>query len=207
MREGIESNIYTTTGSISTTLFPVCSWRGVSGLFSNAAKFVSSMDDTRGEAALQFLVKMCAGAQSTDYVQERCANHELMKQLIHYCFTTSRTNRVLQAGRVASRVLQGFVALVERDVLTFTEHMNDDANSNAQHQAIESVCALAEAFPKEAVEPFGDFCLMINTMKKDERIEACRDQLFERLFNVCCIASASRQSSPANGNDFSDDSA
>ena len=43
-------------------------------------------------------------------------------------------------------------------------------------------------------------------MKKDERIEVCRDQLFERLFNVCCIASASRQS-PANGNDFSDDSA
>jgi len=175
-------------------------------LFSNAAKFVSSMDDTRGEAALQFLVKMCAGAQSTDYARERCANHELMKQLIHYA-TASEDKPCFTSGTVASRVLQGFVALVERDVLTFTEHMNDDANSNAQHQAIEFVCALAEAFPKEAVEPFGDFCLMINTMKKDERIEACRDQLFERLFNVCCIASASRQSSPANGNDFSDDSA
>ena len=72
---------------------------------------------------------MCAGAQSTDYARERCANHELMKQLIHYA-TASEDKPCFTSGTVASRVLQGF-ALVERDVLTFTEHMNDDANSNA----------------------------------------------------------------------------
>ena len=172
-------------------------------LFTNAAKFVSSMDDKRGEAALQFLIKMCSGAQSKDYARERYANLELIKQLIHYA-TASENKPCFTSGIVASRVLQVFVALVERDVLTFTEHVDDDENKNVQLQAIQFVCTLAEAFPKKAVEPFGDFCLMINTTKKDERIEPCREPLFERLFNVCCIATASRK---PNEDGFSDDSA
>ena len=175
-------------------------------LFSNAAMFLSSLDDKRGETALQFLVKMCSGGQSTDYARERFGNLELMRLLIHYA-TVCENKPCFTSWTVASRVLQVFVALVERDVLTFTEHMKDDANSNVQHQAIEFVCTLAEAFPKETVEPFGDFCLMINTIKKNERIEACRDHLFERLFNVCCIASASRKLSALKENDFSDESA
>lgn len=175
-------------------------------LFTNAAKFVSSMDDKRGEAALQFLIKMCTGAQSTDYTRERYANLELIKQLIHYA-TASENKPCFTSGIVASRVLQVFVALVERDVLTFTEHMDDDENKNVQLQAIQFVCALAEAFPKKTVEPFGDFCLMINTTKKDERIEPCREPLFERLFNVCCIATASRKPLSSNADEFSDDSA
>ena len=175
-------------------------------LFTNAAKFVSSMDDKRGEAALQFLIKMCAGAQSTDYTRERYANLELIKQLIHYA-TASENKPCFTSGIVASRVLQVFVALVERDVLTFTEHVDDDENKNVQLQAIQFVCALAEAFPKKTVEPFGDFCLMINTTKKDERIEPCREPLFERLFNVCCIATASRKPLSSNEDEFSDDSA
>ena len=70
-------------------------------------------------------------------------------------------------------------------------------------KAIEFACALAEAFPKEAVEPFGDFLFDDQHDEKDERIEGMqRPTLRKRLFNVCCIASASRQSSPANGNDF-----
>ena len=175
-------------------------------LFTNAAKFVSSMDDKRGEAALQFLIKMCAGAQSTDYTRERYANLELIKQLIHYA-TASENKPCFTSGIVASRVLQVFVALVERDVLTFTEHVDNDENKNVQLQAIQFVCALAEAFPKKTVEPFGDFCLMINTTKKDERIEPCREPLFERLFNVCCIATASRKPLSSNEDEFSDDSA
>jgi len=175
-------------------------------LFTNAAKFVSSMDDKRGEAALQFLIKMCTGAQSTDYTRERYANLELIKQLIHYA-TASENKPCFTSGIVASRVLQVFVALVERDVLTFTEHVDNDENKNVQLQAIQFVCALAEAFPKKTVEPFGDFCLMINTTKKDERIEPCREPLFERLFNVCCIATASRKPLSSNEDEFSDDSA
>jgi hypothetical protein len=175
-------------------------------LFTNAAKFVSSMDDKRGEAALQFLIKMCTGAQSTDYTRERYANLELIKQLIHYA-TASENKPCFTSGIVASRVLQVFVALVERDVLTFTEDVDDDENKNVQLQAIQFVCALAEAFPKKTVEPFGDFCLMINTTKKDERIEPCREPLFERLFNVCCIATASRKPLSSNADEFSDDSA
>ena len=65
-------------------------------LFSNAAMFLSSLDDKRGETALQFLVKMCSGGQWTDYARERFGNLELMKLLIHYatvcenkpCFTS-----------------------------------------------------------------------------------------------------------------------
>jgi len=127
----------------------------------------------------------------------------LIKQLIHYA-TASENKPCFTSGIVASRVLQVFVALVERDVLTFTEHVDNDENKNVQLQAIQFVCTLAEAFPKKAVEPFGDFCLMINTTKKDERIEPCREPLFERLFNVCCIATASRK---PNEDGFSDDSA
>ena len=87
-----------------------------------------------------------------------------------------------------------FVALVERDVLTFTEHMKDDANSNVQHQAIEFVCTLAEAFPKETVEPFGDFCLMINTIKKNERIERRAGITFLKGYSMFAALQVHRES-------------